>query len=561
MIPVFFMNIPVILRRIAIIFCTLAVLLPSLSGAVETISIPTYKESGISIQMTPAFQEWNNNGFMPVRIEISNPTPYPGHWELTLHKIFGAEKVRFNYEFDVPPGKTFQEIIYPSLNGDNSIVSFSWSGPGVDASTGKSSILTNSTNWRSRSECALIGEKSIPEKLEADFKERFDNDGNWNPQFSVMDWPADPRVYSSKDAMVMPEETFKNRLDEAHRQAILEWVATGKALWLISEDKNRGILETPHLFGKISILPDISQMPLKEKKGQLDKLVENVKKFTSNKSSMPNISFEESMEYKLGEPSLFLGITLFVFAILAGPVCLKYWAPVGKRQRLFILLPSLALVFSLILGMAIMLSEGIGGEGVRKTNIVLFPDSHSASISQKQICRTGVVIGNSFPLNENVSIKSQYITHISEDSASYENRGSFIRNQTTASGSWFPDRTMLSQELSTNIPTRARVTLLSEGEKAVPVFQSTFPSTLNDMVYRDSQGKFWSISTLPPGEKVKASSLVKPKKEYEQMSNMTFTAQAEPGEIGPISTHPAIRWNQDLITVSGVVSHQSSSNR
>ncbi len=550
------MNTPALLRRCAFLLCILCTFTLSLAAHAKSISVPTAKDSGVTITMNPAFDEWKGNGFMPVRIEISNASPYRGNWELTI-----TNNTKLTYKFAVPPGGSLQEIIYPNVNTEDGYndIRASWEGSSVERSGASSMSLADNPGWKSRGEFTYIGEKSLSTKQEAAFSDAIKDNGTWNPTFSIMDWPADPRVFSSKEGMVIPEETFTNRIDEAHRQAILDWVATGGTLWLVTNDKERKLEHESHQFGRISYLPDVAELPQKNRKDLLDNLVKDSRSYLQSKvGSIPTITNTEAMEYKLGEPSMYLGILLLVFALCAGPISLKYWAPVGKRQRLFLIIPALALVFSSILGVAILLSEGIGGKGIRKTQIILFPDSHSAFICQNQLCTTGVIVGQSFPLDPKVDMKSTRITNMTEDSMSNQSRGSYVRNGSVASGNWFPDRTMLKQSLSTFVPTRARVTLLATDKAGAPVLQSTFPSALGKMVFRDAQNKFWKLDALPPGQKVTATPLEKPSEQDQNMRPNTFYADAEHGELGPIPTHPDISWKQDTIRVSGTVSLQAS---
>ncbi|UQT43242.1 ABC transporter ATP-binding protein [Akkermansia muciniphila] len=55
------------------------------------------------------------------------------------------------------------------------------------------------------------------------------------------------------------------------------------------------------------------------------------------------------------------------------------------------------------------------------------------------------------------------------------------------------------------VSTRAALTLLETRPGGAPVFQSTFPGTLNGLTYRDASGKYWTLEQLPPGRKMQAS--------------------------------------------------------
>ena len=49
--------------------------------------------------------------------------------------------------------------------------------------------------------------------------------------------------------------------------------------------------------------------------------------------------------YYFSAPSTTLGLGLIIFAVLVGPLSLFLWAPAGKRQRLFLLIPAISVGF------------------------------------------------------------------------------------------------------------------------------------------------------------------------------------------------------------------------
>ena len=98
------------------------------------------------------------------------------------------------------------------------------------------------------------------------------------------------------------------------------------------------------------------------------------------------------------------GLGLIIFAVLVGPLSLFLWAPAGKRQRLFLLIPAISVGFSLLLLLLILAGDGTGGTGSREVLIQVNPQDHSALISQNQICKTSVLLNNTFQLPENAGI-------------------------------------------------------------------------------------------------------------------------------------------------------------
>jgi hypothetical protein len=95
-----------------------------------------------------------------------------------------------------------------------------------------------------------------------------------------------------------------------------------------------------------------------------------------------------------------VGVILLCFGILVGPVNLFYLAGPGRRHRLFVTTPLIALGASLVLIAVIFLQDGAGGKGQRAALLELFPDENLSTVRQYQISRTGVLFGGGFVMNE-----------------------------------------------------------------------------------------------------------------------------------------------------------------
>lgn len=124
-------------------------------------------------------------------------------------------------------------------------------------------------------------------------------------------------------------------------------------------------------------------------------------------------------------------------------------------------------------------------------------------------------------------------------------------------GKWFTSRSTLQHRIIMPVSTRAALTLLETRPGGAPVFQSTFPGTLNGLTYRDASGKYWILEQLPPGRKMQASPFL-PEEEPDGPPPLHFRASMEPagGELGPIPTLPSINWEKTSVTVSGPVTPQ-----
>ena len=212
--------------------------------------------------------------------------------------------------------------------------------------------------------------------------------------------------------------------------------------------------------------------------------------------------------------------------------------------------------FSLLLLLLILAGDGTGGTGSREVLIQVNPQDHSALISQNQICKTSVLLNNTFQLPENAGITGARMSKARGSIKEKPIEGA-ARQGEECGGKWFTSRSTLQHRIIMPVSTRAALTLLETRPGGAPVFQSTFPGTLNGLTYRDASGKYWILEQLPPGRKMQASPFL-PEEEPDGPPPLHFRASMEPagGELGPIPTLPSINWEKTSVTVSGPVTPQ-----
>ena len=309
----------------------------------------------------------------------------------------------------------------------------------------------------------------------------------------------------------------------AHRKAIRQWVTGGGNLWLIGD---RGLSVSTRLLGNGRILhvPSLDGLPEEEKKLKLEEFINLHEKG----NCYPEIT--SAAPYYFSAPSTTLGLGLIIFAVLVGPLSLFLWAPAGKRQRLFLLIPAISVGFSLLLLLLILAGDGTGGTGSREVLIQVNPQDHSALISQNQICKTSVLLNNTFQLPENAGITGARMSKARGSIKEKPIEGA-SRQGEECGGKWFTSRSTLQHRIIMPVSTRAALTLLETRPGGAPVFQSTFPGTLNGLTYRDASGKYWTLEQLPPGRKMQASPFL-PEEEPDGPPPLHFRASMEPA--GPL---------------------------
>lgn len=489
--------------------------------------------SPITSCVKEAFEYGRKHARIPLRATLENNTSKDQTATLQFKDGWRDDSSLHTYSFPLPAGEQIRTVVYPVLSNN------SWYEV-----KGERSIMTLSMNTDPRDIYAVI-QKTTPVEW------NLLKDGAYDAGVSscdLMDWPADSRVYESQTCIIMPEKTYQSHLDEPHRKAIRQWVLGGGNLWLIGE-KNQSVTTRILGDGRILNIPSLTGLPEKEQKARIEELV----KLHSDEGGFPDF-ISPTDSYFYSTPSVALGLVLILFAVLVGPVSLFLWAPVGKRQRLFILIPAISVGFFILLALCILIGEGTGGTGYREVRILVNPQDHSGLITQHQICKTSVLSGHSFNIPENAGItgynlSTKHSTILSKDLEKMTRQGE------QCGGNWFTSRSTLEHRLSMPVSTRAALTVMETLPDAPPILQSTFPAPLYRLVYRDTAGKYWKINHLPPGQKTKAEPLSTPE-EWAETAPGHFQAGMEEvqGDLGPIPTLPSIKWEKTNITVCGPVS-------
>lgn len=479
--------------------------------------------------------QWSGSGFFPVKVDATNKGNHPLSFSLSfLGSHVGTMAVRAKHS------QTFYFYIPPTLHsGDINYQSMTL----TDLSSGASTSASLRA-WESRFiiPCHVTTLPSLAANIDA---------GRSSPEgfaFNPANWPADRRVYSSFSYMVVEREAY-DQLDQAIKNAIAQWVAMGGQLMLVGVDPAQPSQYTsdPDGWGMIHHLRGQSEKDLQK---QISEVLDE--SFESPYPELPSYS----SDYEVRSPAGILITLLIVFSIVVGPLCLFVWAPANRRQRLFVLIPSISLGFSVLLLLLILLIDGTGGRGVRVAAVYLDPERNSATILQQQISQTGLLLNNSFTLDPKVNFSSTFSTN--------SPRGSRVRSGDSLSGDWFSSRSTMRQELAYAKSTRARVAVVDfEGNR--PVVQSTLPCTLTNFIYQDDKGAFWTAAKLPPGQKTPlfaASPELAGRFSLFKGGKLFFNGESgEATELTPMPTLESIKWKDEKTFYFGPVVLESSQAR
>lgn len=341
--------------------------------------------------------------------------------------------------------------------------------------------------------------------------------GKFDPRRLPEDW----RAYSGYDALAMTDADW-GLVSPGARNAILQWNRLGGRVVIYSLNPGcdlnslgvvpgaTGIRDARRSSGEIRILPLAAGSTLPP--------AETIDLFTG-KAPLPtlNSSLREDfstrgwpLQAHFGEVSFNYALFIFVlvaFGILVGPVNLFVFAKSGRRHRLFVTTPLIALGASALLILLIILQDGFGGRGMRVVLMEVRPDDgeNAAYITQEQISRTGVLLGGRFEVNEAMAIHPLPLNASRWTRLTHSNYGggmvyetNLADGRTKFAGDWFQSRSEQGQLVRAVIPTRGRIE--ARNEAGAPSFLSTFEFPIESFFYTDASGGVWVAGDIQPGK-------------------------------------------------------------
>ena len=196
-----------------------------------------------------------------------------------------------------------------------------------------------------------------------------------------------------------------------------------------------------------------------------------------------------------------VGLILFVFGIVVGPVNLFYFARAGRRHRLFYTTPLISIAAAALLLVVILFQDGIGGKGHRASLVYLDAAENAAFVHQFQVSRTGVLFGGSFETDDAAVVNVAQLPASRWNRLSYSDANSFRSSsrgepQTytvsgkSYAGDWFQSRAEQGQVIDAMLSTRGRIEL--KPGRATPVITSTLTAPLDRVFHVDAAGKYWA---------------------------------------------------------------------
>lgn len=498
-------------------------------------------KSKTRVEAVAMFSRPAPGGFIPVRILVNNGGEQDGKIEISTVCNANGESdgstLNSSFTLDAPAEKsTGHDILVPcpTLMGYGSGYS-SGSGEGyigmelrMSGSFGAASgSLT--TSYAEDQSAVLLSEplhtknaSMLDSQLSSGSHGRYGGGRVFAGRFAAGSMPEDWRAYSGYDGVGMTDEDW-SKLTPGAKNAILRWNRLGGRLVIYAlssstnfatlgiSDSAKDVREADRSFGSVSILnigPDLqldarATVDLFSSKEPVPTLISSIRGDFRNAWPLKANFGVQRYNY-----ALFV-LILVAFGVLVGPVNLFVFAKSGRRHRLFITTPLIALGTSALLVMLIILIDGFGGRGSRIQLMEIRPDNgeNSAYIIQEQISRTGVLTGAEFNVAEPAAITPVVLSSSDNQWARLTDanwgqgmryEANFRDGKLQVSGDWFQSRSEQGQLVRAVIPTRGRIEARSLS--GTPSLISTFDFPIQALFFRDESGGYWRAENIEPGK-------------------------------------------------------------
>lgn len=553
-------------RGLAVLF----ILTTALSLRAERVlSSPSFAPgSGIEMKFTNFYEEIPPYGFLPLRVEIKNGSARPRKWNVqTIHSQANFRQVQFVTSLEVEAGseRTF-DLLVPLVTQNSSSSRYSDLLVQVSGYAVTHGMSTDHSSVRGKPPTAFIGMgEGLSTKNWGPLRDQLEKKNSRSLDGSALDiglLPDDWRGLAGFEVLMFTDEEWRS-IEVGKLEAINDWIAQGGKLILC----HAGTTAPPDLpaAGPIGS-GEIEYWPLgSDFIDRAAKLLDGSTKPLSTEV-LQNYTWQWPLAEAVGRaepPQTLIVVFVLAFALIIGPLNFLVLAPLGQRHRLFWTTPLLSVGASVLMGLFIFFSEGVGGNGQRIEAELSIPAARKAVIWQEQVSRTGVLLGNSFVPSEKTLLMPAGLRQSSHSFRPSLDRGaSFTLNGATWSGDWFRSRNTQAQVFAAVIPARGKLEIRA-GADGTPIALSSFDKDLKEMWYFDQAGEAWRGSDLRPGEKqtlksTKKEGLAAWWKKNLQPAGPVIRLRAEDfakgGKEGkffatttlpkPISSLPSIRWRE-----------------
>ena len=216
------------------------------------------------------------------------------------------------------------------------------------------------------------------------------------------------------------------------------------------------------------------------------------------------------------------------------------------------------------------MQDGLGGDGMRVSLVVLLPGENEAAVFQEQAARTGFLARRAFPLADDTQMTVVTVDEADPRINFTSVAADLSRAEGRASGDWFRSRSRQGQLLQRLTPTRGRVERVGTAPDGAPIVQSSLATTLRNFVCVGEDDALWTVPELAPGKRtaltrggmwIAAGKLV-PGGSRRLMNVLGAATPKQPGrwsarggatDLAPIATLASIRWTDADVLYAGAL--------
>jgi len=585
-------------HSLLLLLCPVIFLLGAVSArAAGTVMQPSVDpRSGIDIHLNSWLESCPPFGIVPIRVEIANRTNAPHTWEVRAQDGYGADgTIISSTAITVDAGRTASTMLYvltKPLTGTYGYyrnMNFVVSGHGVtsgmtgglrSASSGSGTateFVAMSTTLSSKGWSQL---KSLFGTSSGSTSRRFGSFELDGVEVEMKSAPTDWRGFSGLNQLWLAESDWVT-MNEGAKAAMMEWVALGGSVMVMTEDTGDAKLEQlkfpagagtkrRHGLGRITAwLWNGKTLPV----DGIAQAIKDADDHSLRKQLGEYNPAKWSLHKLVGDLGLKHGLIfgfVAVFGILMGPVNLFLLAPASRRHRLFVTVPALSVLGSALLVSLMILQDGMGGNGARLTLALLMPEQKKMLLRQEQVSRTGVLLKRSFASDETSWMQPLPLGDSSSLGRMRDMNHHYNENPFERSGDWFTSRAIQAQLITTSRPTRAAIEFTAGEGDAPPSVLSTVEVPLDKLFVVDAAKKVWSAENVGTGEKkvLRASTetdfnaWMKSRRTdagpvvaaaLDDLASATGYAFAEAasGSKVAVKTLASIRWNNDRVIYAG----------
>jgi hypothetical protein len=358
-------------RLAAVVVILLIVFASTRAGRAAQVDVAMQPDAEASIRLTSINANWDGLGWQPVVVRVENHAERARMWELRFNVGAAYNRgasVTTPVVIQVPARSTRETMVFVPgpgrLIAGYSHMTARWnvdvSGPDVAVDQVSGSVPRDLNFAQIATSPGM--EEAVRRMIPAVPAGTYTPAPHEVEPIDPLRWPADWRVWSSFANIVISREEY-DMLDGARRNALREWVAQGGVLWLIpTGGREKGEAAEQALgLGRIH-----SRLETLLSRAQADQSL----RVTPWQRVFELITDQDRDDWALDRPVVALIIFLVIFGIVVGPVNAFVFAPASRRYRLFFTVPAFSVGASLLLCVVIVVKDGFGGAGVRRSLVV-----------------------------------------------------------------------------------------------------------------------------------------------------------------------------------------------